>query len=199
MPYLSYSAWVAEQFSSSYHQTPSQEPGPLDAARLAQFNQTGAPSGSMSPGAVDAQLRLDRLIRPSEMKDEGCVFPPSPAQQRRVIPHPHTHHCCQHHAGIARLQVIDFLILCWKEGQEGQDLFFHPLLWFFLFLGAELRAAHCLNSQARRQRITERSQHCLVSSSEDPHHVTCRQYVASGTLTSGRLRIMFTPRHGTTP
>ncbi|KAF8267755.1 hypothetical protein EI94DRAFT_1271131 [Lactarius quietus] len=66
---LSYSAQVAEQFSSSYRQTPSQERGRLDAARLAQFqvNQTGAPSGA-SAGA-DA-----RPIRPSEMKDEGCVF-----------------------------------------------------------------------------------------------------------------------------
>ena len=79
---LSYSAQVAEQFSSSYRQTPSQERGRLDAARLAQFqvggqnqNQTaGAPSGSSSAGGEV------RPIRPSEMKDEGCVFlsfPPS--------------------------------------------------------------------------------------------------------------------------
>ena len=73
---LSYSAQVAEQFSSSYRQTPSQERGRLDAARLAQFqvggqnqNQTaGAPSGSSSAGGEV------RPIRPSEMKDEGCVF-----------------------------------------------------------------------------------------------------------------------------
>ncbi|KAH9034506.1 hypothetical protein EDB85DRAFT_1851509, partial [Lactarius pseudohatsudake] len=70
---LSYSAQVAEQFSSSYRQTPSQERGRLDAARLAQFqvNQTGAPSsgstGADSP-TTDAQARP---IRPSEMKDEG--------------------------------------------------------------------------------------------------------------------------------
>ena len=61
---LSYSAQVAEQFSSSYRQTPSQERGRLDAARLAQFNSTGA-----SP--TDGQ---SRPVRPSEMKDEGCVF-----------------------------------------------------------------------------------------------------------------------------
>ena len=73
---LSYSAQVAEQFSSSYRQTPSQERGRLDAARLAQFqvggqnqNQAaGAPSGSLSAGGEV------RPIRPSEMKDEGCVF-----------------------------------------------------------------------------------------------------------------------------
>jgi hypothetical protein len=70
---LSYSAQVAEQFSSAYRQTPSQERGRLDAARLAQFqvNQTGAPSGSTGPGSPDGQARP---IRPSEMKDEGCVF-----------------------------------------------------------------------------------------------------------------------------
>ncbi|KAH9015888.1 hnRNP A1-gamma isoform [Lactarius pseudohatsudake] len=73
---LSYSAQVAEQFSSSYRQTPSQERGRLDAARLAQFqvNQTGAPSsgstGANSP-TTDAQARP---IRPSEMKDEGKMF-----------------------------------------------------------------------------------------------------------------------------
>ncbi|KAH9061948.1 hnRNP A1-gamma isoform [Lactarius vividus] len=70
---LSYSAQVAEQFSSSYRQTPSQERGRLDAARLAQFqvNQTGAPSGSTGATSptTDAQARP---IRPSEMKDEGC-------------------------------------------------------------------------------------------------------------------------------
>ncbi|KAI9454230.1 hnRNP A1-gamma isoform [Lactarius psammicola] len=66
---LSYSAQVAEQFSSAYRQTPSQERGRLDAARLAQFqvNQTGAPSGSTG-GASSTE----RPIRPSEMKDEGC-------------------------------------------------------------------------------------------------------------------------------
>jgi hypothetical protein len=61
---MSYSAQVAEQFSSAYHQTPSQERGRLDAARLAQFNSTGASS-------PDGQ---SRPVRPSEMKDEGCVF-----------------------------------------------------------------------------------------------------------------------------
>jgi len=71
---LSYSAQVAEQFSSSYRQTPSQERGRLDAARLAQFNQPGAPSGSM--GATGSLDGLARPVRPSEMKDEGCVFPP---------------------------------------------------------------------------------------------------------------------------
>jgi hypothetical protein len=79
---MSYSAQVAEQFSSAYRQTPSQERGRLDAARLAQFqvnqqNQNaGAPSGSVSATAGEA-----RPIRPSEMKDEGCVFlsfPPPP-------------------------------------------------------------------------------------------------------------------------
>ncbi|KAI0270753.1 hypothetical protein BC834DRAFT_531844 [Gloeopeniophorella convolvens] len=68
---LSYSAQVAEQFST-YRQTPSQERGRLDAARLAQFNQSNTASGSTSAG--DA-----RPVRPSEMKDEGCVsfsFPP---------------------------------------------------------------------------------------------------------------------------
>lgn len=70
---LSYSAQVAEQFSSSYRQTPSQERGRLDAARLAQFNQPGAPSGSM--GATGSPDGLARPVRPSEMKDEGCVFP----------------------------------------------------------------------------------------------------------------------------
>jgi hypothetical protein len=78
---LSYSAQVAEQFSSAYRQTPSQERGRLDAARLAQFqvnqnqNQNaGAPSGSGSSTAAGEV----RPIRPSEMKDEGCVlsFPP---------------------------------------------------------------------------------------------------------------------------
>jgi hypothetical protein len=70
---LSYSAQVAEQFSSSYRQTPSQERGRLDAARLAQFNQmTGAPSGSTGASSTDEQFRP---VRPSEMKDEGCVFP----------------------------------------------------------------------------------------------------------------------------
>jgi hypothetical protein len=59
---LSYSAQVAEQFSSAYRQTPSQERGRLDAARLAQFNSTGANDGQSRP------------VRPSEMKDEGCVF-----------------------------------------------------------------------------------------------------------------------------
>jgi hypothetical protein len=50
---MSYSAQVAEQFSSTYRQTPSQERGRLDVARLAQFqvnqqNQNaGAPSGSV--------------------------------------------------------------------------------------------------------------------------------------------------------
>jgi hypothetical protein len=73
---LSYSAQVAEQFSSAYRQTPSQERGRLDAARLAQFqvNQTGAGSGAGAPSNSEA-----RPIRPSEMKDEGCVlfvFPP---------------------------------------------------------------------------------------------------------------------------
>ena len=70
---LSYSAQVAEQFSSAYRQTPSQERGRLDAARLAQFqvNQTGAPSGSAGASPVDGGARP---IRPSEMKDEGCVF-----------------------------------------------------------------------------------------------------------------------------
>ncbi|KAH9177924.1 hypothetical protein EDB89DRAFT_2064306 [Lactarius sanguifluus] len=59
-----------------YRQTPSQEQGRLDAARLAQFqvNQTGAPSsgstGATSPTS-DAQARP---IRPSEMKDEGKMF-----------------------------------------------------------------------------------------------------------------------------
>jgi len=72
---LSYSAQVAEQFSSSYRQTPSQERGRLDAARLAQFNQmTGAPSGSTGASSTDEQFRP---VRPSEMKDEGCVFPVS--------------------------------------------------------------------------------------------------------------------------
>lgn len=71
--HLSYSAQVAEQFSSAYRQTPSQERGRLDAARLAQFHQTGAPSGST--GATSpTDGRLDRPVRPSEMKDEGCVF-----------------------------------------------------------------------------------------------------------------------------
>jgi len=78
---LSYSAQVAEQFSSSYRQTPSQERGRLDAARLAQFNQ---PSGgnttagaslmtttTSTAGAVDGQARP---VRPSEMKDEGYVL-----------------------------------------------------------------------------------------------------------------------------
>jgi hypothetical protein len=71
---LSYSAQVAEQFSSSYRQTPSQERGRLDAARLAQFNQqqqtAGAPSGSTG-ALLDGQ---SRPVRPSEMKDEGCVL-----------------------------------------------------------------------------------------------------------------------------
>ena len=71
---LSYSAQVAEQFSSSYRQTPSQERGRLDAARLAQFNQPSAPSGST--GATGSPDGLARPVRPSEMKDEGCVFPP---------------------------------------------------------------------------------------------------------------------------
>ena len=64
---LSYTAQVAEQFSSAYRQTPSQERGRLDAARLAQFqvNQTGAGAPSSSEA---------RPIRPSEMKDEGCVY-----------------------------------------------------------------------------------------------------------------------------
>jgi hypothetical protein len=65
---LSYSAQVAEQFSSAYRQTPSQERGRLDAARLAQFNQSGS-AGASSP--TDGQ---SRPVRPSEMKDEGCVF-----------------------------------------------------------------------------------------------------------------------------
>jgi hypothetical protein len=64
---LSYSAQVAEQFSSAYRQTPSQERGRLDAARLAQFNQ----SGSAGASPIDGQARP---VRPSEMKDEGCVF-----------------------------------------------------------------------------------------------------------------------------
>jgi len=64
---LSYSAQVAEQFSSSYRQTPSQERGRLDAARLAQFNQSGSTGASSTDG-------LSRMVRPSEMKDEGCVF-----------------------------------------------------------------------------------------------------------------------------
>jgi hypothetical protein len=78
---LSYSAQVAEQFSSAYRQASSQERGRLDAARLAQFqvnqnqNQNaGAPSGSGSSTAAGEA----RPIRPSEMKDEGCAlsFPP---------------------------------------------------------------------------------------------------------------------------
>jgi len=79
---LSYSAQVAEQFSSAYRQTPSQERGRLDAARLAQFqvNQTGAPSGSTGASPTDAQARP---IRPSEMKDEGCVI--LLAQPRAVV------------------------------------------------------------------------------------------------------------------
>jgi hypothetical protein len=82
---LSYSAQVAEQFSSSYRQTPSQERGRLDAARLAQFNQTaqnaGAPPGSTGASAADGQTRP---VRPSEMKDEGCVFPPPPPPPTRL-------------------------------------------------------------------------------------------------------------------
>ena len=80
---LSYSAQVAEQFSSSYRQTPSQERGRLDAARLAQFNQAtqnaSAPPGSTGASAADGQARP---VRPSEMKDEGCVFPPPPPPTR---------------------------------------------------------------------------------------------------------------------
>jgi hypothetical protein len=82
---LSYSAQVAEQFSSSYRQTPSQERVRLDAARLAQFNQTGAPSGSPTTSTASAALAASggavviidgqaRPVRPSEMKDEGCVL-----------------------------------------------------------------------------------------------------------------------------
>ena len=74
---LSYSAQVAEQFSSSYRQTPSQERSRLDAARLAQFNQSGGPSGSPTTAAAGAVVIVDgqaRPVRPSEMKDEGCVF-----------------------------------------------------------------------------------------------------------------------------
>ncbi|KAH9976779.1 hypothetical protein BGW80DRAFT_880422 [Lactifluus volemus] len=82
---LSYSAQVAEQFSSSYRQTPSQERVRLDAARFAQFNQTGAPSGSPTTSTASAALAASggavviidgqaRPVRPSEMKDEGCVF-----------------------------------------------------------------------------------------------------------------------------
>jgi hypothetical protein len=63
---LSYSAQVAEQFSSAYRQTPSQERSRLDAARLAQFNQSGSAGASSTDGS--------RPVRPSEMKDEGCVF-----------------------------------------------------------------------------------------------------------------------------
>ena len=51
---LSYSAQVAQQFST-YRQTPSQE--------RQQRNIESGPSGS--------QGRIDRPIRPSEMKDEG--------------------------------------------------------------------------------------------------------------------------------
>jgi hypothetical protein len=64
---LSYSAQVAEQFSSAYRQTPSQERGRLDAARLAQFqvnqnqNQNaGAPS---VPGAPLQRARRGRFDR----------------------------------------------------------------------------------------------------------------------------------------
>ena len=65
---MSYSAQVAEQFSSAYRQTPSQEWGRLDAARLAQFqvNQTGVPSGSAGASPVESVLmrgrdQIDRL------------------------------------------------------------------------------------------------------------------------------------------
>ena len=59
--------------SSSPRTARRQERGRLDLTRHAQSNQTGAPSGSTSAGAVDAQMRLDRPIRPSEMKGEECV------------------------------------------------------------------------------------------------------------------------------
>ena len=63
---MSYSAQVAEQFSSAYRQTPNQERGRLDAARLSQFNQSGSAGASSTDGQA-------RPVRPSEMKDEGCV------------------------------------------------------------------------------------------------------------------------------
>ncbi len=62
---LSYSAQVAEQFSSSYRQAPSQERGRL------QFKNGAPPSPSTGAGSADGQARP---VRPSEMKDEGCVF-----------------------------------------------------------------------------------------------------------------------------
>jgi hypothetical protein len=34
-----------------------------------------APSGSTGASSTDEQFRPDRPVRPSEMKDEGCVFP----------------------------------------------------------------------------------------------------------------------------
>ena len=71
---LSYSAQVAEQFSSSYRQTPSQERGRLDAARLAQFNQTSPSSDSTGANSMADGGAQTRPVRPSEMKDEGCVF-----------------------------------------------------------------------------------------------------------------------------
>ncbi|THH16285.1 hypothetical protein EW146_g4325 [Bondarzewia mesenterica] len=64
---LSYSAQVAQQFSS-YRQTPSQERQQrFENGRFVDLTPSGGPSGA--PGANGA--RPDRPIRPSEMKDEG--------------------------------------------------------------------------------------------------------------------------------
>src|SRR6266404_2445910 len=62
---LLYSAQVAEQFSSSYHQTLRQDRGRL------QFNNGAPSSASTGAGSTGGQVRP---VRPSEMKDEGCVF-----------------------------------------------------------------------------------------------------------------------------
>ncbi|KAI0063300.1 RNA-binding domain-containing protein [Artomyces pyxidatus] len=65
---VSYSAQVAQQFSS-YRQTPSQERQPrFDPSRSADPSQTGGPS------AATAGTNDNRPIRPSEMKDEGKMF-----------------------------------------------------------------------------------------------------------------------------
>lgn len=73
---LSYSAQIAKQFSS-YHQTPSQERQQRTFATLTNFPSSD-PLGPVAIASYESRTQnissngtSDKVIRPSEMKDEG--------------------------------------------------------------------------------------------------------------------------------
>jgi len=78
---MSYSAQIARQFSA-YHQTPSQERQQRTEIPLPTNPNAHASIGSAVPTAIAThessanRVNSDRPIRPSEMKDEGCVIYP---------------------------------------------------------------------------------------------------------------------------